>query len=302
MPEYEKKFIECDEVKAVDGGGALEGYAAVFGNVDGHGDIIEKGAFRKTISERLAQGRVPLLLDHKNEVNSILGTITSAVETDRGLRIRAKLADVPEADRLRMLVKSGHRLGMSIGYFPVPGGVSYKTVDGQMARVLSELKLFEASVVAVGANEEAEVASVKSLFAPVRDQIGGLSAVERKAAVAELDELRGELDEEPDADGEQPSDEPADEPDDEPDAEPDVENKAFNVVEWKRRSEALIGGRDPDKIADPAMVAGNHTRLEVLSAELDRAFAGIRTRRYEALSAELDRTAAAVAVAPDTDV
>lgn len=271
--DVERKTFECDEVKAADDGHALEGYASVFGNVDGHGDVVVKGAFARTINERVRKGRVPLLLDHRNEVNSILGTVTSAVETSRGLKVKAKLAPVPEADRLRILAKDGHRLSMSIGYLPIPEQTSFTNVDGQMVRELREVKLFEASVVAVGANEEAEVASVKSLFAPVRDRLDELSDEERKAAVAELDELRAELD----SDEEPPPVETSDaQPDDEPDGGEsgeaiDPEDKSFDEAEWKRRSEALLAGRDPDLMADPAKVAGYETRIDVLAAEIDRA-------------------------------
>ena len=42
--------------------GTFEGYAAVFGNVDSYGDIIQPGAFTKTIQERRSQ--IKILWNH----------------------------------------------------------------------------------------------------------------------------------------------------------------------------------------------------------------------------------------------
>ena len=58
--------FEIAEVKQDEGEngpvGIIEGYASTFGNVDVVGDIIEAGAFAKTIREK--KGVWPLLLDH----------------------------------------------------------------------------------------------------------------------------------------------------------------------------------------------------------------------------------------------
>ena len=43
--------IKSAEPQAEDGLMSFSGYGAVFGNVDAYGDVIEKGAFRKTIEE-----------------------------------------------------------------------------------------------------------------------------------------------------------------------------------------------------------------------------------------------------------
>lgn len=49
------------ELKAA-GDNTIEGYAAYFGNVDSYGDIIEQGAFTKTLKENSA--RVKVLWQH----------------------------------------------------------------------------------------------------------------------------------------------------------------------------------------------------------------------------------------------
>ena len=50
---FEVKFAEDDKAPP----GAFEGYGAVFGNIDSHGDVIGPGAFAKSLLERERAGR-----------------------------------------------------------------------------------------------------------------------------------------------------------------------------------------------------------------------------------------------------
>jgi phage head maturation protease len=43
------------QVKSVNEDGTFEGYSAVYGNVDLGGDVVEPGAFTKTLSDRKNQ-------------------------------------------------------------------------------------------------------------------------------------------------------------------------------------------------------------------------------------------------------
>jgi len=42
----------------VDDQGRVEGYGAFFGNVDSHGDAIDRGAFHKTLIDWMRKGRL----------------------------------------------------------------------------------------------------------------------------------------------------------------------------------------------------------------------------------------------------
>jgi uncharacterized protein len=57
------------EVKANSEDGCIAGYGSVFGNVDSYGDVVAKGAFRKTIAEaKSGVGQWPaMLLQHGGE-------------------------------------------------------------------------------------------------------------------------------------------------------------------------------------------------------------------------------------------
>lgn len=64
--------------------GRFEGYLSVFGNVDSYGDVVEPGAFTRTIEQN--NGRFPLLWFH--DPSEPIGIFTAA-EDERGLYINA---------------------------------------------------------------------------------------------------------------------------------------------------------------------------------------------------------------------
>lgn len=140
------------KIKSVDEGdqGTFEGYLSVFGNVDLGGDVVEKGAFDKTLQER---GTFPLLWQHDHK--SPIGTL-DAETNDRGLRVRGKLLlSVAKAREAYDLLKAGIVKGLSIGYEAVKA--DHK--DG--IRRLREVKLHEGSLVTFAMNPLATVEAVK---------------------------------------------------------------------------------------------------------------------------------------------
>ena len=56
-------------------------YASVFGNIDRAGDRVVRGAFAKSLSERLLQGQIKLFRNHQTHI----GVVREAVEDDFGL-------------------------------------------------------------------------------------------------------------------------------------------------------------------------------------------------------------------------
>jgi uncharacterized protein len=139
------------ELKSLDDAGALEGYAAVFGNVDLGGDVIEQGAFTKSIQE--SGGQVPILWQHDRY--EPIG-VSSSLEQDRkGLLVKGQLnMDVQRAREARALLNQGALQGLSVGYKSVK-----HVFDGPVRR-LKEMSLKEFSPVVFPMNELA-VASVK---------------------------------------------------------------------------------------------------------------------------------------------
>lgn len=102
------------------------GYAAIFGHPDRGGDIIRKGAFRRS-----ARAGLPLLWQHDRSQR--IGFVESLTEDDRGLRIIASVDD-----------NAGHRVtagsGLSFGY-------RVQAMERRSYRILKDLDLIEISVV-----------------------------------------------------------------------------------------------------------------------------------------------------------
>ena len=135
------------------------GYAAVFGNRDLGDDIIVKGAFE----DSLAKHGMPLLLFNHKMDELPIGVIDEASEDRKGLLVVGELPkDDPVARRVGIALKarkSGNRAlkGMSIGYRTQE---SHKDKAG--ARVLTKLRLYEASFVNRPMNPLAGVETLKS--------------------------------------------------------------------------------------------------------------------------------------------
>lgn len=143
------------EVKEVDEEeGTFTGYAATFSkHPDSYGDIIDPGAFKKTIKEM--GKRIKVLWSHN--IFEPIGKPTEISEDDTGLLFKAKLSlGVQRARETLSLMKDGVITEMSIGYNPV----KEKVIEG--IRHLTEIKLYDISPVTFAANPEAIVLGVKA--------------------------------------------------------------------------------------------------------------------------------------------
>lgn len=142
------------DLKAVGEAGTFEGFASVTGNKDLAGDVIEPGAFKRTISHK--NGKFPLLWQHDT---SIPIGIVEVEEREKGLFAKGVLnLEVEKAREARALAAQGVLGGMSIG-FEIPKGKS-EVVGG--VRRIKEVKLWEVSMVTFPANPKATITSVKN--------------------------------------------------------------------------------------------------------------------------------------------
>lgn len=131
----------------------ISGYAAVFGNVDMARDLIVRGAFAKSISERgvnsTTNRKIAFLWQH--DMSEPLGKLTKLEEDEKGLYFEAVLDKIPEGDRALEQMKSGTLNQFSIGYQYVWDKTEYD--ENLEAFILKEINLFEISVVTIGCNE-----------------------------------------------------------------------------------------------------------------------------------------------------
>ena len=146
------------ELKEIDGEkGVFEGYGNVFGLVDWYREIVEKGAFKKTLADKASAGKKIVLL-WQHDYTQPIGTL-EAFEDETGLRVKATLTlGVRAADEAYLLLKSGAIDAMSIGFDVTKDKVDTKTG----IRHLIEIRLWEVSLVTFPANEASLVDGVKS--------------------------------------------------------------------------------------------------------------------------------------------
>ncbi len=137
----------------------IEGYGATFGNIDAANDIIEKGAFTKTISEN--KDRIAFCYQH--DIYTPIGKIDDIKEDELGLYIKVRVSD--SEDDIKTKIKEGILKEMSIGYTTIKSDYDSET----KIRHIKEVKLWEISLVTIAMNPLAVITGLKS-----EEQIGYL--------------------------------------------------------------------------------------------------------------------------------
>lgn len=191
----------------------FEGYASTFlGPVDSYGDIIAPGAFKNNLSFFLDQGVI--LREH--EMECAIGKPVEAREDDTGLFIRGRISSTSDGNDALVLLRDEVIRRMSIGFrtlgyemlseargIEVLGSEqAYKDAIASLPwwsdglRLLTDIKLYEVSLVAFPANTAAMVTGVKSMLTGLAGKIeterdyerflrdAGFSASEAKTLVS----------------------------------------------------------------------------------------------------------------------
>jgi uncharacterized protein len=139
--------------------GIVSGYFAMFGNKDLDGDIIEKGAFAKTISERGPSGKglIKYLLDH--DKYKVVAKINELEEDSKGLRYVAKIGSHSLGQDFMKMVESGLINQHSFGFVPMK-----ESYDQQSkANRIKEVMMLEGSAIQfLGANPETSMIELKN--------------------------------------------------------------------------------------------------------------------------------------------
>lgn len=164
IPFELRAFTDAGEAR-----GTFEGYGSVFGVTDSYNDVIVKGAFKSTLKEWKATKKLPkMLLQHggggffaSNADDMVpVGKWNEMYEDDYGLFMRGRLFDI-DTDRARATyaaMKEGELDGLSIGFRTRKSKID----DETHIRTLTDIQLFEVSVVTFPANDPARVTGVKS--------------------------------------------------------------------------------------------------------------------------------------------
>jgi uncharacterized protein len=150
----ERKFTQPETGLVVTEGQLVEGYASLFGKTDQGGDVVRQGAYAASL-KRLAVkgGRVKMLWQH--DPAQPIGVWDEVREDAKGLWVKGRiLTEVEKGREAVALLAAGAIDGLSIGYRTVKA-----ERDGKGQRLLSELELWEVSLVTFPMLPEARVAA-----------------------------------------------------------------------------------------------------------------------------------------------
>jgi HK97 family phage prohead protease len=145
----ELKVFRSSEIKASSEDLTFEGYANVFGVRDSWDDIVEEGAFKKTIKENIK--RIKVLNQHN--YTQVIGRPLTLGEDKKGLEFKAKISDTTLGRDVYTLIKDKALTEMSIGY----NAVKWEYDEDEGIRYLKEIRLWEISPVTWAANEFATI-------------------------------------------------------------------------------------------------------------------------------------------------
>lgn len=183
-----KSLVFESEVKAGEQG-VFSGYGSIFGNEDQGNDIVQKGAFTKSLQDRPAS-KVKMLFQHKTD--EPIGVFEEIYEDQKGLFVKGKLALGTQKGREAYeLLKMGALDGMSIGFRADPQKQGYNE-NKRGVRTLKQVDLMEISLVTFPMNERALITSVKGNSKNIREwedilrEVGGLSRTESKIGAKAL--------------------------------------------------------------------------------------------------------------------
>lgn len=197
LKEYKSYQSKVEDVD----GRIVTGISAVMGIEDSGGDVIELGAFKKTIKEGLprirhlwqhdfSQPPIAVILDIQEVPASKLPDSLQEMYPDAtgGLLVKRRYLDTPRADEVLQGILAGAITEMSFGYDVVRHHMDKR--NGRVVRTLKELRLWDTSDVNWGMNP-ATVALVK-MAVPFEDY--GIASEDNDWSAPTLSDFTDETD------------------------------------------------------------------------------------------------------------
>lgn len=140
----------------------VSGYFSAFGNIDHDNDIIEKGAFAKSINERFEK----IMYLQQHDWSKPLGRPTVLKEDDFGLYFEAEIINTSYGEDQLKLYEAGIVKEHSIGFQTVKSDYNSES----QIRTIKEVKLYEGSAVTLGANSNTPFLGFKSELKEINEQ------------------------------------------------------------------------------------------------------------------------------------
>lgn len=154
--------IKMAEEKDGQDNGEFEALVSAFGNTDAVGDVVEPGAFKKSLQRWEKSGDpIPVIWSHEhNNPEAHIGVVRESKETDKGLWVKGLLdMDEPFTAKVHRLMKSRRITKFSFAY----DMKKYEEND-QGGFNLKELEVWEVGPTLIPANAETELLAVKNLL------------------------------------------------------------------------------------------------------------------------------------------
>ncbi|MCK0148817.1 HK97 family phage prohead protease [Marivita sp. S6314] len=152
--DLERKFCSFEADVTVADGCVIEGYASRFGQCDQGNDVVASGAYAASLKRLFDSGRAVKMLWQHDPAQPI-GVWDEVREDATGLYVKGRILESVEKGReAAALVAAGAIDGLSIGY-----RTKAATKDKQGRRVLTELELWEVSLVTFPMLPSARVAA-----------------------------------------------------------------------------------------------------------------------------------------------
>lgn len=150
----EHKFCTLPDGVTLTDGTVIQGYASLFGKTDQGGDRVASGAYARSLKSLKTAGRTVKMLWQHDPAQPI-GVWDEVREDAKGLWVKGRLLpDVARAQEAAALLQAGAIDGLSIGY-----RTKRAQKDDKGGRLLSELELWEVSLVTFPMLPDARVAA-----------------------------------------------------------------------------------------------------------------------------------------------
>ena len=151
----------------------FSGYGSVFGNTDLGGDVVMRGAFKRSIAQKRKDDQLPSMF-WMHDPSRVPGKWLDMEEDQRGLAVKGVLAETPLGDEIHTLLKMEAVRGLSIGFV-----TKDQDFDDDGNRLIKEVDLWEVSVVSLPMNPLAQVAHVKSQLSAAGEYVPTAREFER---------------------------------------------------------------------------------------------------------------------------
>lgn len=152
-----KHLVRPFDLKSLKDDGTFSGYGSVFNVVDLGLDAAAPGCFARSLKEHKASGDMPKLL-WQHRTDTPIGIYVDMSEDAYGLKVDGAFCmETQQGREAFALLKMGAIKGLSIGYRTQKASWDEKTG----VRTLTDVDLYEVSLVTFAMNPEASVSSVK---------------------------------------------------------------------------------------------------------------------------------------------